>query len=232
MLVVLLLTAFSVSLTLLSILDPANVYAQNILARRRILQLFNLDAEESIATWYSSSLLLLCSILLATIAFARRNEEGRYVGHWGALSIVFLYLSVDEGVAVHEVIGNLMKEFLRAFGIEPAGLLNRVWVIPAAILLLAFVVALRGFLSHLPARQRTMFLVSGIVYAGGAIGMEMVNGLVLTLYGERQIMSTLVLPNLEESLELAGVIVFAYALLTYIGSHWNEVRVRIEENKP
>lgn len=193
------------------------------------LNLFDLKKEGSIGTWYSSSLLLLCSALLAAISIVRKQEGGRYVNHWRALSIIFLYLSVDEGTTIHEKMGPILRPTLRSFDLELGGFLSRAWVVPAAALLFVFVLAYLGFFFALPARQRLFFLVSGILYVGGAMGLEMLDGFLSTSFDGRKGVASTMVPVGEESLEMIGITVFAYALLTYMGFRRREVTFRIKE---
>lgn len=194
-------------------------------------KLFDLRKEESIATWYSSFLLLLCSALLALIFASKKQERGRYVRHWMGLSIVFLYLSVDESSTIHEKLGPVTRTFLGYLGLKPGGLLSHAWVIPAGALVLVFVLAYARFFLCLPSKQKLLFFVSGFLYVGGALGVEMLNGLLISVYGRQQGVPALILPTFEESLEIAGIVVFAYALLSYIGSWLGEVGFEFKNQK-
>ena len=196
------------------------------------LNLFDLKREQSFGTWYTSFLLLLCSALSALISFAKESESERYVNHWRVLSVVFLYLSVDEGTTIHEKMGPVTRPILRSFGVELGGLLSHAWVVPAGILVLVFVLAYLGFFFDLPVRQRLLFLVSGFLYVGGAMGLEMLNGLVASVSGGERGLVAIMIPVAEESFEMLGVVVFAYALLSYVGSHHPETRLHIEVRKP
>ena len=193
------------------------------------LNLFDLKKEQSFGTWYTAFLLLLCSALSAVISYLKKSLGEPYVNHWRVLSVVFLYLSVDEGVTLHEKLGPQTRPYLRSFGVELGGLLSHAWVIPAAGLLLVFVTAYLGFFLRLPARQRLLFLVSGLLYVGGAMGLEMVNGLVASIFGGQKGTVGVMIPVAEESLEMFGIVIFAYALLTYLGSYRREVTFRVRE---
>jgi len=57
--------------------------------------LFDLDSEKTIPTWYASSTLLICSFLLWAIAIARERLRDRRALHWKGLAIIFLGLSID-----------------------------------------------------------------------------------------------------------------------------------------
>jgi hypothetical protein len=67
---------------------------------------------------------------------------------------------------------------------------------------------------------------------GGALGMEMVCGYYADAVGQRNLIYGL-LASVEEILEMVGVIVFIYALLSYIGSYLENIdlRVKIVENQ-
>ena len=75
------------------------------------MKMINVGEDSSIPTWYSSLALMLCSVLLATIALARRVQHDRDVLYWGLLSVLFLYLVADEMLRLqiigHEPTGTL-----------------------------------------------------------------------------------------------------------------------------
>ena len=86
------------------------------------VRLFSVDGEGNIPTWYSSVTLLFSSALLAVIAVSTKHSGGRYFYHWGALALIFFYLSVDEGVQIHEMAIKPMRLILQASGcLTPAG---------------------------------------------------------------------------------------------------------------
>jgi hypothetical protein len=197
------------------------------------VRLFYLGEEQSIPTWYSSFALLLCSVLLAVIFLANRSAGGRYTRHWGILSIIFLYLSVDEGSSVHEKMGRIVKVVFRALDIQPGGFLSSGWVVPAALLVLVFVLAYLRFFMDLPARQKLLFFAAGAVYVGGALLLEVVAASYVSFFGGTQNMTgalnfgRTMIATTEELFEMSGVLIFVYALLTYIRSHVREITVRV-----
>ncbi len=125
---------------------------------------FNLNGEANFPTWYQSSTLLLSSILLALIAAVKRMAGARYLWHWRILSLIFLYLSVDEAACIHEQANKLGP------ALHASGPFHYVWVIPAAILVSIFVLAYLKFLAHLPLKERWLFVIAGAIYVGGALG--------------------------------------------------------------
>lgn len=178
----------------------------------------SLDEEASVPALFSSVLLLLCAGLLAAIAWvpgtARRAS-------WAVLAGVFLFLALDEAVAIHEEIIELMKP--RTGG---SGYLYFVWVVPYGIATAVLAAAFLPFLGSLPRRFATLFVLAGGLFVLGAIGFEMLGGKVAEASGYETFAYT-ALSTAEESLEMAGVIVFAYALLAYIAGELPGLSVRV-----
>ncbi len=171
----------------------------------------NVDQEQSVPTWFSSSLLLLCSLLLAAIAFIVRKTGGRYVPHWAAMSMIFVFLSLDEMMSVHErLIGPLRTS------LQTGGLLHFAWVIPAVAFVIIFVLAYSRFLLNLPATFRWLFIAGGGIYVSGTLGLEMLGGLWADSHGEAN-PTYRALTTVEEFLEMIGAALFLYALMRYTG---------------
>jgi hypothetical protein len=179
--------------------------------------LFNLGKEQSLPTWYSSSALLLCSILLYLMA--RRQVTRGDSRRWLGLAGIFLFLSADESVAFHEAIADVVRSTL-----GPKGFLYYGWVIPYFIFVLIVVLVYWRFVLELPRALRRVLILAGATYVAGALGMEMVQGYV-DYYGvgPRSLLGLLIV--IEESLEMAAIVLFIYALLDYLRSH--DVRVGI-----
>jgi hypothetical protein len=220
------LTIVVLCLTLASIAGQFSKYVLGYGGLFGFVRLFHTDSEGNIPAFYSSSTLLLCSILLATIASAKKRGGDRYALHWRALAIIFLFLSLDEAASIHES----GTERLRS-ALDAGGLLYFTWVIPGAAFVLLFVAAYLGFLADLPAKTRRGFLVAGTTFVGGALGMEMVGGRFAESYGVQN-MRYQMIATVEELLEMLGIVVFIYALMSYMDTHVGEVQVHIGEEKP
>lgn len=192
------------------------------------IELFDVYGEGNIPTWYSSSALLLCSMLLALISVGKNQaSDRRYVLHWRVLAGIFLLLSLDETAQLHDKVDAAMDR-VYDFG----GFFTYAWVIPAAAFLLIFMLAYLGFLAHLPVRTRWFFLVAASIYVGGAVGLEMVAGRYEDLSGisEPALDTTLaMLASGEELLEMAGIVIFVYALTSYISTHFKDLHVIVDE---
>lgn len=97
----------------------------------------------------------------------------------------------------------------------------------AGILILALFFL--GFLLRLPSCTRRFFLGAGAIYLGGAIGVEMIGGYYAEVYGFDSLEYQLI-AHAEESLEMAGIIVFIYALLRYLADHYPTIQFLIDDS--
>jgi len=191
-----------------------------------ITRRFDLDHEINIPTWFSSTILLMAALLLGVIATVKKHASCRFALHWALLAVVFAYLSLDEAANLHEI---LIVPLRRRFGAH--GLLYFTWVIPAGILVAALGLAYLKFLAALDRRTRWLFLSSAGLYVGGAIGMEMIGGSFAEWYGLDSL-RYLVAMTLEESLEMAGIVLFLYTLLTYLCDQVGSLHIRFEGQTP
>lgn len=211
-----------VSLILASLAGQLSIYSlPDYPLRNTIARLFSVDAEKNIPALYSASVLLLCSIILAIIAYAKKIAGDSYRGYWHVLSIIFLYLSLDEIFSLHEhAIGPLRS------GLNTSGVFYFAWVIPGAILTFICLLGFSRFLVHLPAKTRRLFLIAGSIFVGGALGMELIGGYYANFYTERS-MTYAIIVTIEESLEMLGIVVFVYGLLSYINSYMKGLSLKV-----
>ena len=70
------------------------------------------------------------------------------------------------------------------------------------------------FWLHLPPLPRRLFLAAALLFVGGALGIEMLNGAYVSRWGETW--GYLALQHLEEFLEMWGIAILLYGLLSYI----------------
>ena len=182
------------------------------------ISLFGLRNEGKIPNWYSACTLLFSSIILVTIAFAKRLSHDRYLLHWSGLAIIFLCMSLDEATAIHEAIGGPLQSALNT-----EGFLYFAWVIPAIAFLIIFGVFYLRFLIDLRPKTRNLFLIAGIVYVSGVLGMEMVGANYWYHYGSN--LTYGIMATVEEILEMSGILVFIYALLDYLERYVQEMQI-------
>ena len=186
-----------------------------------LVPLFDVDGEHNIPTYFSELLMLVVALLLSAVAVLSRKEKSSHAKAWAFLSFGFLYMAYDEIFMVHEhwdsltdaLMGDSVPKFIY-FG----------WVIPGTALVLVLALVFRGFVLHLPAATRRTFLTAATLYVVGALGGDVLfTGPYGAIYGEQNLTYGL-LATVEESLEMAGLIVFIWALLSYVANAYKEVR--------
>lgn len=186
-----------------------------------MIRLFNMDQEASVPSWFSVLLEGACAALLWIIAIETRRARRPFLGHWVALAAGFTYISLDEQAQIHdEMIGVAMEQRFHL----PGPLM--VFVIPGAIIAVVVLLSFLSFLRHLPKRSRWLFLVAGVMYVGGAIGMESAGGLMVDHHGW-QSWQVALCELIEETAEMAGVALFVYALLEYVERYMRPIAVRL-----
>ncbi len=194
-------------------------------------------AEASIPAWFSSALLLICGGLLLWIAAEHRRRRQRGVGTWATLGVLFVALSMDEAAALHEAVSpmftGLVELLAGAFGgifVPLARKPGYAWAVPALLLVVALGVACVSFLRRLPPASRRLFVLAAGIYVGGAIGVELAGGRYSGEFGADNVAFVLVL-TLEETLEMAGLAVFVYALLAYAEREFGVLELAIGERR-
>lgn len=189
-----------------------------------LFQLFDFNSEKNIPTLYSSFILITASILLSFIASTHKRLGSSYF-YWLGLAIVFLFLSIDETVMIHEHLTVPVRQLLNT-----SGLFRYAWVIPYGIGLVMFVIIYLKFLISLPKTIMILFVVSGTTFVLGAMGFEMLGGWYHGLYGRENLAYSFIY-TCEEFFEMLGVAMFIYTLLLYITSQFKFLTISAYEEK-
>lgn len=162
----------------------------------------SLSYEGNLPTWYSSGLLWTAALGLGLCG---RRDDGRARVRWRVLAALFMLMSLDEAISLHEHLG----------GAELHGVLYFSWVVPGALLTAAFAVTYLGFWLNLPPATRRGFAWAFGIYVGGALGMELPLGAWFEVHGDENLGYAL-LDAVEESLEILGLSVFLVAILRHL----------------
>jgi hypothetical protein len=188
--------------------------------------MFSVGADGNIPTFYSAFALLFSSGLLAFTGYLIRKAGRPMVLYWFGLSVIFLLMSADEMLELHE----RLIEPLRG-ALETSGAFYYAWVIPYGIAVLAIGAIYLRFLLHLPRRTAIGFIVAGAVFVTGAIGFEMLGGMIFEQGGSRNAYYVFV-QTIEEMLEMVGIAMFIYAITDYIAGEFDSVTVSLEKTAP
>lgn len=119
-----------------------------------VRQLFELDEENNLPTWFSSFLLLNCALVL-WLQSQEQNLNHRF--YWMILAAGFLTLSIDEVAGLHETFHTAIDDN---------------WTIYGAILVAIVGLAFVPFLLALERTVALWFVLSGGIYLSGALGVE------------------------------------------------------------
>jgi len=170
------------------------------LADSAVASLLSLSFEGNLPTWYASVLPLTCAGLLAWIAAGEQQDRG----HWRALALGFLAISIDEILGLHELLSPLF---------DTTGPLHFGWVIPGAAIVVIVGLSFLGFLRRLPRATARVFVLAGALYVLGAVACDVPLGWWTSVHGDDNLGYYLI-DWCEETLEYTGLTIFACALLT------------------
>lgn len=175
----------------------------------QVLDLFSVNLEDSLPTWFSTINLFVAAMLLFTITMGKFKQGDQQRWYWLGLGSLFLYLSMDEGAVIHEIIAEPLHEKF-----DTSGYLEFGWQIVAVPLVIIFGLLYLRFLIQLPRTTRYWFIFSGLVYVSGALLVEGISANEASRDGIT--MTYLAIATVEEFFEMIGVIFFIYALLAYM----------------
>ena len=175
-----------------------------------LARLFDVDGEDNVPAIFSFGLLLFAAVLLSLITLQQPRGARPRRALWGGLAAVFFYLATDEGFELHERVSRSAARVLGAHELS-----YYAWIAPYALGALVFGVAYARFLGQLPRPIRIRFLAAGTVYVSGALGAELVGAAYVHHFHTEHALGYDIETAIEESLEMAGVILFIYALAKY-----------------
>jgi hypothetical protein len=210
----------------LFVLGAATVAARLYFGHGQLLglvPLFRLDREANLPTWWSSTMLLFAAVVLAALGHADRRRTARWHGHWTALAVIFLAMAIDETAQMHEIVGRVVRKLGNTTGV-----FYMAWTLPALAFVVAVGVSYLRFLLALPRATAIGFVVAGALYVGGALGFELIGSPIDQLHQERHpLLAYLTL--FEETLEMAGVVLFVACLLRFAAHELGAVRIRLDD---
>jgi hypothetical protein len=201
----------------------AGIAGQLVETRQGTLWLFSSDSNQELAIlrFYSAAMLIFCSGLLFIIAMAQKGANGSGFLYWFVLALIFLFLAITKETALHESLAVSLRTALNISKLQ-----FYAWTY--GIVVVIFPVLYLKFLLSLPRRTMLLLMLGGTVFLVGAFGLD----LIVAYLGQsidHHTVAYIGLSALEDALELGGVIVLVYALLSYMGSELKCIGVRISE---
>ncbi|WP_205499830.1 hypothetical protein [Rufibacter psychrotolerans] len=177
--------------------------------------MFYFDGERNVPSYFSTLNLLISAFLLFTISkYVKRSTHPQNFRKWYLMGCVFVWLALDELFALHEISAKPMRTLLQNYlQQENLGFLHFAWFVPYLLVLLGVGAYFFRFVLSLPGKTLSGFFLAGVIFMAGAVGMEMVSGLIVShdLLAIYKIITTV-----EETLEMLGVILFIHALIKHL----------------
>ncbi len=181
---------------------------------------FDVDREQNVPTWWSSMLLMVGALLAAISAAESRQRRSRAAPRWVLLSLVLALASMDEFLALHEMMSSPMRAHFAAI----SKVVRHAWVVPGFLIATAAAFGLLPLLRDVSPRVRAWMICAAVVYCSGALGMELVDGVSRPDRAETSLVH-LAFPTTEEFLEFAGASLLIGTLLIHLRERVEGVRV-------
>ncbi len=173
-------------------------------------QLFELNIEANVPTWFSAAQLGLASLLAWVCASLHRSRGLPGVTSWRLVAAAMLFVSADEVAQFHEQISYQVRDTL-----DTDGILRFAWVIPYGAAVMVLGVVLLGWWRSLPAMTRRLLMLCAVVFIVGALGLELVEGAYESWRGKD--FGLRVITVVEEALEMFAIAALIGAFLRHVG---------------
>ena len=208
-----LLTAISV-LLILHVSSYLYVVLNNVDPESFLFRKLNFNEERNLPAVFSTLLHLSASYLLAVIALSKLTIK-KVKWFWGTMSLIFLFLGLDEMFTFHERFSNDM------YDLKGNAVFFYDWVFLYIAILLILMIAFFRPLFSLPKKTLIIFISAGIIFVLGAVVLETIAANIVlkeNLTNEETSIHPLImgLATVEELLEMLGVALFIYGLLDFI----------------
>jgi hypothetical protein len=193
------------ALWLVSVAQDICIYGFSCRELTQIIGYLDVEAERSLYTWYSTCILLLTGFIASCHA-DRVGRHGPHFRQWVGIGVLFVYLSLDEMLSVHEKLSAIGGRI-----VEPTGFFRYSWVVPGLFLAGIVAFSLSSLVLDLPKRQRFWTIASGAIFLGGAVGMEMISGKIAFVLSRDTLLYQAV-NSVEEAMEVIAVLMFMWVV--------------------
>jgi hypothetical protein len=174
----------------------------------RFQRFVDLNAEGNLPTWYSVVLMAGAASAVGAVAGRRRSIGRTDWLTWYGLGAVVALLSLDEMVSLHEAAGHLLDD-----RVDVPVLGKYAWVVPGTVAAVGAGWVLWRAVQSLPPVTRRRLVGAATVFIGAALGIEVLEALLLN-DGHNYLGDGMhVLTGAQECLEMLGVILFLRAML-------------------
>ena len=205
-------------------------YPGDLLRTVGLFHFFNVNLEGNLPTLFSSYLLLTAAILALLQAIDSSSKRRKDRSFWLLLACLTLFMAVDEASRFHEMFISIQL-IAHKLGWEGSnnGVFYYSWVIVGIPVVLVIFTYGASLIRQLPKNTAAWIAVAGFTYVAGALGGEMLGGIMQEAIANQEHITNGASPDLyrvvyhvEESLEMLGAILLIFATL----KHSNGLTVR------
>jgi hypothetical protein len=176
----------------------------------------HIDAEQNLATWFSSSMMFTAGILAILVHKSQDREKPDTNSGWILLGALLIGMSIDESADFHEEIFDWLIPIFQVDFVH-------FWVIPALPIVLTILWFTTRFARRLPGQSRGWILYGFLVFFLGAVAVEAVGGLVAEAFTKASYLYMLC-THAEEFLEIVGLAMVNQGLYFQLGGiRWDRV---------
>jgi len=207
--------ALGVAYVVVQRINPYGIEPGRSEASRLLFELFDLNGENNIPSWYTSMVWAIAAGL--ALVASRRELGGDAIMRWSwaLLGCVFLLLSLDEVGSLHERLLGLVGDTAQhALGLADSFYYD--WAAVGAILVIVIGALFVPFLLRVPRDVAVRLIIAGGVFLSGSLAIETIG----SSYEAGWISSTNLfriswhrLIFVEELLEVVGAVLAVHALL-------------------
>jgi len=209
-------------------------------SRQGVRDMFSTTEEHSIAGWFAATQTFVVAMAAWAVVILNRYGAAsawRRFG-WIVIAILFTYLSVDDGAAIHEHLGGGLKE-TPVIGDAIDAWSRYSW----HVVILPFFAALGVFMlfflwQELSHRNEKLGILAAFSFFAIAIGQDYVEGTIEEydwFEAEYGLDSSAILhfaKSLEESLEMLGMTVFLIVFLSHLMRTYRTITLRFIQKSP
>lgn len=177
------------------------------------LSRFGIDFERSVPTWFSATLLVMAAGAVGLCFRWEREHRHRKQYFWLGLMLLLVTMSIDEVAGFHE---NFSYIVLRYTGYQGSGAFRYRWVLVGIPLVFAVGMVFVPFLLRVRRRTALLLCVSGAIYFGGSVGLEMVASHLRDIHDGVKTAGYHLVTAIEEYFEMVGASLACYTALEYL----------------
>lgn len=159
--------------------------------------IFDVLREANIPTWFAS----MRWVCFSALAIVTAVLTGRRLG-WGFIAAVAGMAAIDEVAQLHEWLDNFGIPMQQALGTN----LWFTWVIPGVIIAAVVIAIGLPVIWAMPAPQRRLLVIGGVVFLLGAVVIETISGYVLRHFNDQITWHYVGISMVEEFCEFLGVV--------------------------